>query len=428
MATSEEFIDLCRGQIALLNEAMGASWSAVYVTQQIAENNQPAQLIQVAAYPQKQELRPENNRLEILPKVWHRWQKTPSLPSTEELKNSGKKNAVNFTSSKSYLVKQRQLVLPLVYQDRVVGLLVTRRSDREWNEQEYDLIEKIAATIAIGCKLARERDWYREELQQQQQVAKIERNQLEDLLHQLRNPISALRTFSKLLLKRFINEDPNRKIATSMLRESDRLQELIATFQQNTDSLALNIAPNLPSLPSKSPLISPTKNLQVVPTEIEQVLNPLLISTEAIANERKIEFTSYIKANLPLLAADREALREVLSNLIDNALKYTPEGGKVEIEAGLSRHKNDLDWLGIAVKNTGTEIPSQDRLRIFERHYRGVQARGEIQGTGLGLAIAKEFVEAMEGEIELIVSEASDRREQSNWQNIFIIWLKQVDT
>ena len=108
-----------------------------------------------------------------------------------------------------------------------MGLLVTRRSDREWNEQEYDRIEKIATTIAIGCRLARERDWYREQLDRQKQVDLIERNQLEDLLHQLRNPITALRTFSKLLLKRFTREDRNSKIAKSIFDQSDRLQEAI---------------------------------------------------------------------------------------------------------------------------------------------------------------------------------------------------------
>ena len=91
MVTSQEFIDLCRGQIALLTQVMGASWSAVYVTPNLAEKDRLAQLIQVAAYPEQQGLRPENNRLEILPRFWDRLQKTPSLPSAEAKEDSEKK-------------------------------------------------------------------------------------------------------------------------------------------------------------------------------------------------------------------------------------------------------------------------------------------------------------------------------------------------
>ncbi len=357
MVTSQEFIDLCRGQIVLLSQTMGASWSAVYLTPGLVENNQLTELIQVIEYPEEQELRTKNNRLEILPRVWHKLQRTLSLPSAEVQKDLEKNNIVNSAPSKSYLVKQRQLVLPLIYQDTVMGLLVTRRSDREWNEQEYDRIETIATTIAIGCRLDRERDWYREQLEQQQQVAKIERNQLEDLLHQLRNPITALRTFSKLLLKRFLVEDRNRTIAKSMLRESDRLQELIEQFQQENilgqrDRSDLNVKQNFLSLPSKSTSLPPIKDLPTAPTAIEEVLDPLLVAAEAIAKTRKISLNYQIPDNLPLVQANPKALREVFSNLIDNALKYTPSGEKIEVQAGISRYKKDSDWLGIAIRDT----------------------------------------------------------------------------
>lgn len=423
MVTSQEFIDLCRGQIALLTQVMGASWSAVYVTPNLAEKDRLAQLIQVAAYPEQQGLRPENNRLEILPRFWDRLQKTPSLPSAEAKEDSEKKNTIDATPSKSYLVRQRQIVLPLIYQETVMGLLVTRRSDREWNEQEYDRIEKIATTIAIGSRLARERDWYREQLDRQKQVDLIERNQLEDLLHQLRNPITALRIFSKLLLKRFTSEDRNSKIAKSIFDQSDRLQELIERFQEKTslqqsNRTDLNVGQNLPSLPPK------INDLPTAPVAIAEVINPLLVAAVAIAKERNISLNYQIPTNLPLIKANSQALREVVSNLIDNALKYTPSEGKIEIEAGIPRYKNDFHWLGIAIKNTGISIPKQDRERIFERHYRGVQTKGEIEGTGLGLAIAKELIETMAGEIELISSDREDKAADFEIETTFIIWLK----
>jgi len=84
----------------------------------------------------------------------------------------------------------------------------------------------------------------------------------------------------------------------------------------------------------------------------------------------------------------------VFSNLIDNALKYTPSG-KIYIQAGLEQSHLQ----GIAISDTGPGIPPEDLEHIFE-HYRGVQSSSEIPGTGLGLAIAN-LIEQMQGEIQV---------------------------
>jgi signal transduction histidine kinase len=88
---------------------------------------------------------------------------------------------------------------------------------------------------------------------------------------------------------------------------------------------------------------------------------------------------------------------------MDNSLKYTPAGGKVIIQAGQIRVSTQgAKQSSIAISDTGPGIPPQDLDHIFERHYRGVQAETGIPGTGLGLAIARELVEQMQGEIEVI--------------------------
>lgn len=413
IATSKEFIDLCRAQIALLNQAMGASWSAVYVTPALVENSGSKKLIQVTADPEEEQIKQEN---QILPRIWDGLSKiAPRLPSAD-------RSSIDYPISGTDLVKQRQIVLPLLHEETVMGLLVTRRCDREWNRIEYDCVEKIATTIAIARRMDREKDWYRERLEQQQQEANLERDRLEDLLHQLRNPVTALRTFSKLLLKRFSGRDRNSSVAQSMLRESDRLQELLEQFQQQSQLEQQEEAVNL--IETRNVASLPAKNLfNLVPTTITAVLEPLLVSATAIATEREIELKSAVKADLNPVKANPEALREVLSNIIDNALKYTPKGGQIEIKTGIDRLKKDLNWQGIAIKNTGTEIPIEDRDKIFERHYRGVQQEGDIQGSGLGLAIAKQLIDRMAGEIELI-SPAG----KSEAATIFIIWLQVFST
>jgi signal transduction histidine kinase len=94
-------------------------------------------------------------------------------------------------------------------------------------------------------------------------------------------------------------------------------------------------------------------------------------------------------------------LREVISNLLDNALKYSPAGATVWVRAGLFQ-ESVPPLQGVAIGDTGPGIPQADQARIFERHYRGVQATGTIAGTGLGLAIAHDLVKDMGGRIDLL--------------------------
>ena len=100
---------------------------------------------------------------------------------------------------------------------------------------------------------------------------------------------------------------------------------------------------------------------------------------------------------VPLLQvwADEEALAEILDNLVDNAVKYTPEGGTIRL-----RWRNDDDACLIEVQDTGIGIPEHDLPRVFERFYRVDRARSrEMGGTGLGLSIVKHLVQAMQGTI-----------------------------
>jgi signal transduction histidine kinase len=102
-------------------------------------------------------------------------------------------------------------------------------------------------------------------------------------------------------------------------------------------------------------------------------------------------------ANLPTVRGDARRLAEVLQNILDNAVQYTPAGGKISIEA-----KTEDRQVRISVTDTGIGIPRDALQRIFERFYRVDAARSrEAGGTGLGLSIAKHLVEAHGGRIEV---------------------------
>ncbi|HLE44132.1 MAG TPA: ATP-binding protein, partial [Methylomirabilota bacterium] len=108
----------------------------------------------------------------------------------------------------------------------------------------------------------------------------------------------------------------------------------------------------------------------------------------------RVALASELPAGLPAVSADRDRLVQILINLVDNAVKYTPEGGRVTVSA---RPGGD-GRLEVAVADTGVGIPPTDLPRITERFYRVDKARSrELGGTGLGLAIVKHLVLAHGG-------------------------------
>jgi signal transduction histidine kinase len=284
-----------------------------------------------------------------------------------------------------------RLVLPLMHEGMVLGLLVTERPDRPWSEPEQIQVNRVAQTLALASLLDQRSQWL-EQAQQQQRVVQAEQQELMGtLLHQFRNPLTALRTFGKLLVRRLAAPDPNQDVATSIVRESDRLQELLLQFDQAIET---------PALPGSGPIgLLPASifsgELSLAPCDVGAVLGPLLDSAGTVAQERGIGLHSELPSSLPLIVANQAALREVLSNLLDNALKYTPMGGQVCV-----RVIDAPDHVWIGVTDNGHGIPDEDLPRLFERHFRGVQAQTVIPGTGLGLAIARHLVEQMGGDLQ----------------------------
>ncbi|AUB38371.1 Signal transduction histidine kinase [Nostoc flagelliforme CCNUN1] len=447
MSASSDFLALCREQIALLTQGLGATLSIVYLTQELVETpSGEAKLIPVVIYPETA-LLPAGE--EIAEATVHKQLQVGNvfiLPNQQRrLLTAGSESPTSSPESEipdasqphlkeEYLFSGNQIVLPLVYEGVMMGLLVTGREDRVWNEHEESQIQRIAQTLAIACILDQRRAWFEQQLHEQQILQEKQRDLLDNLLHQFRNPLTALRTFGKLLLKRLRPADTNRNVANSIVRESDRLQELLQQFDQVIDLTEADLAPlHLPEevfveatiqKDAKPPLLLPGTGDKAVDCSLADILEPLLISAKAIAQERKLKLITEIQQNLPLVRANVKALREVLTNIIDNALKYTPTGGKILIQAGQEK----ANFQGIVISDNGPGIPPQDLEHLGERHYRGVQAQTEIPGTGLGLAIAKQLIEQMQGKIEVFSPAINSKLTSPDAPGTtFIIWLPEVE-
>lgn len=423
--SSPEFSALCQSQIALLSQGLGAVWTVIYLTDNLSDGGQ-GKLFPFAINPQQGdrsfwELPPielsaiwRSSQSEFIARLLPKHLLDRQIGSTTEAQQCQPQTAEN-----------KQIILPLIHQETFIGLLVTGRSDREWHSGELKQIEDIARTISIARFLEFQYHWTQEELALQESLRRIEHDRLDNLLHQLKNPLTALRTFGKLLLKRILPGDRNRQIVQNMIAQSDRFQELLEQFEAESQQLREDniIDSSLALLAAerqnmdRSSFLLPSSVTELSPVDLGQILIPLVNTASAIAEERGIELVNRLPATMPMVKGNFEALREIFNNLVDNALKYTHEGGRVE----LSTTRKQPNFLGVAIEDTGVGIPAEDRKRIFERHYRGVQAQGEIPGTGLGLSIARELALKMEGDIELI---SPNKIGSQDTGTTFIVWLK----
>ncbi len=138
------------------------------------------------------------------------------------------------------------------------------------------------------------------------------------------------------------------------------------------------------------------ENLFPVELPLEKAVRDCLERHQERANGRGQRLELVPPSNGPAAArADEEAVREILDNLVDNALKYTPDGGTIRL-----RWWAEADTCCLEVRDTGIGIPENELPRVFERFYRVDKARSrELGGTGLGLSIVKHLAQAMQGSV-----------------------------
>ncbi|HRU42214.1 MAG TPA: ATP-binding protein [Candidatus Diapherotrites archaeon] len=220
------------------------------------------------------------------------------------------------------------------------------------------------------------------------ELRKLERIRTEfiaNVSHELKTPLTSIKGFAETL-KSFDFDD--RQDAIRFLNiiedEAERLYRLI------NDILSLS------ELEQRK-----TKALRDK-IDIEKAVEEVLSVLKSQSDKKNIRLSVKIREGLDSLSGDGDKFKQMLINLIDNAVKYTPENGKVSIEAYKQSHDADLDKLIIKVKDNGIGIPKQHIPRLFERFYRVDKARyRSIGGTGLGLAIVKHIVILFNGEIEV---------------------------
>jgi len=211
-------------------------------------------------------------------------------------------------------------------------------------------------------------------------LERVRKDFVANLSHELRTPLTSIKGYIEALLDG-AKDDPKQCL------------EFLRILQKHTDSLN-NIILDLLAL---SQIESGQYQWKREEVKVKDLIEKATSILRPMAERKKQRISVIPTTEVEPLVGDTEKLAQVVVNLLDNAIKYTPEGGKITLEA--KQAGNELE---IVVSDTGLGIPKKDISRIFERFYRVDQARSrELGGTGLGLSIVKHIIEAHGGKVSV---------------------------
>ena len=210
----------------------------------------------------------------------------------------------------------------------------------------------------------------------------MQREFVANVSHELRTPLTNIRSYAETLSDSAGDIPPamEKKFLGVILNESDRMTHIVqdlltlSRFDSGRDELKLSWFS--------------------FEGAVQDLYNAVYMEAQRHSHTMKL----CVEPGLPQVRADRERIMQVMMNIVSNSIKYTPDGGQIQISAG---QNGSRVWM--QVDDNGIGIPAADRPRIFERFYRVDKARSrQSGGTGLGLSIAKEIVDRHEGALELV--------------------------
>jgi|SRR5579859_2770759 len=255
--------------------------------------------------------------------------------------------------------------VPLTAREQTIGVLeALNKQDGLYDEDDATTLTWLAAQAAVAIVNAR---------------LFLQSDLVAEMVHELRTPLTALMATSHLLLRPEMNDEQRRELVNTLQRETRRLSQLTTDF--------LDMAR----------LESGRARFRFEIFRMADLIDECIEIVRPQATERGLQVTTHLEAGLPIVESDRDKVKQVMLNLLTNAVKYNRPNGSITVEASTSP-----GHVRISVADTGKGIPAAAATRLFEKFYRAPDSDQYASGTGLGLPIAKRIIEALGGDIGLL--------------------------
>lgn len=279
-------------------------------------------------------------------------------------------NLLRLSAVVGVIVLLLSVALSMALSQKISGLLTAIRKVREGAYSHR-------AEIRGGDEIAQIGEEFNSLTDRLQTTENARRRFVSDASHELKTPLAAIRLLSDSILQtENIDPETTREFVSDIGREAERLSRITEDLLRLTrlDSSVLD---------------------EAVQVDVEPVARQVLRMMHLVAQEKRVEIQSRMEADC-FVVSSQDELHQVIYNLVDNAVKYTPSGGRVELS--LCRQGKTVV---LTVADNGSGIPESDLPRIFERFYRVDKARSRAAGgTGLGLSIVSDTVRRRGGTVE----------------------------
>lgn len=267
-----------------------------------------------------------------------------------------------------------QLAVPVKREETIIGLIALEyRHTRAFEQGDTDFVERLADRAAVAIANAR--------LYEAVQAANEAKSEFISLVtHELRIPMTSIRGYTDLLLKEMAGP----------LNESQ--ERFLHTVKRNLDRMTILVH----DLSDINRIESGRMKFELAPFDVREVVRNVADDLQDTIDDRQQSLTLEVPEELPHVYADRTRIAQVLTNLVSNANKYTPEGGEIAMRVRPGEEEVRVD-----VVDNGIGISAEDQARLFTQFFRAeaMEVR-EQNGWGLGLSIVKKLVEVQGGTIE----------------------------
>jgi signal transduction histidine kinase len=271
-----------------------------------------------------------------------------------------------------------QIAVPILYQGQVRAVISLESLHPDaFSEDDLAFVTRLADHAAIAIENAR--------LYQQAQAANQAKTEFMSVAsHELKIPMTSIKGYAKLLTLGTGGDlnDNQRKFLDIISANVDRMDRLVA------------------DLLDVSRIEAGRLRLEMGPVDLCEVIETVIQSVKAQIEAKQLSLKVEIPASLPPIWGDRGRLIQILTNLVSNAYKYTPNDGEIHITVDGQADSSSPDRLTVSVRDTGLGISPEDQQKLFTKFFRADDPRvRDVPGTGLGLSITKSLVEMHKGEI-----------------------------